>query len=139
MHTLRENTRAQCARGSLPAVGKISARGFTLVETLVAVTLLTVAIVAPMTLTSKSLAAAYFAKDQITSFHLAQEAIETVRHARDHNILETALGTPMDLLAGIPDTTGAPFIVDTRNDTMTLCPGGVCPPLETDGNLYGYH
>src|SRR3989344_5745503 len=65
----------------------ISSRGFTLIETLVAVTLLSVAITAPMSLTTRSLAAAYYARDQITAFHLAQEAIESVRHARDHNIL----------------------------------------------------
>ena len=50
-------------------------KGFTLIETLVAVSLLTVAIVAPMTLTARSLSAAYYARDQITAFHLAQEAI----------------------------------------------------------------
>ena len=119
-------------------------RGFTLVETLVAVTLLSVAITAPMTLTTKSLAAAYFARDHVTAFHLSQEAIESVRHVRDHNILLTALGTPTDLLAGIPDTVGGAFTVDTRNDSMTACtdtgtyPPDGCPPLSTNGELYGY-
>lgn len=112
-------------------------RGFTLVETLVAVTLLTVAIVAPMSLTTKSLAAAYYARDQITAFHLGQEAIEAVRHVRDHNILQNALGIQTDLLAGIPSG-GSPFTVDTRNDTMTPCPQSSCPPLLTNGELYGY-
>src|SRR3989344_4356012 len=74
-----------------------TSRGFTLIETLVAVSFLTVAIVAPMTLTTKSLSTAYYARDQITSFHLAQEAIETVRHVRDGNILSNALGESVDL------------------------------------------
>lgn len=119
------------------------AAGFTLIETLVAVTLLTLAIGAPMALTSKSLAVAYYARDQVTAFHLAQEAIEAVRHARDHNILLTALGTPdVDLLDGIPDTNDNPFIVDTRNDTMQNCPQTPgCPPLqieEATAGIYGY-
>jgi len=118
-------------------------RGFTLIETLVAVSLLAVAITAPMTLTLKSLSAAYYARDQITAFHLAQEAIESVRHTRDHNILETALGTPTNLLAGIPDTSGGAFTVDTRNDAMVACtdemyPPDKCPPLSTNGDIYGY-
>lgn len=111
--------------------------GFTLIETLVAVSLLSVAVVAPMALTSKSLAAAYYARDQITAFHLSQEAIESVRHARDHNVLQNALGEQADLLAGIPSG-GNAFTIDTRDDTMTLCPPEGCPPLLTDGELYGY-
>ena len=90
--------------------------GFTLIETLVAVSLLSVAIVAPMSLTTKSLAAAYYARDQIVAFHLAQEAVETVRHFRDNNILQTALGNPTDILAGIP--LGIPFTVNTIDDSI---------------------
>ena len=112
-------------------------KGFTLIETLVAVSLLTVAVVAPMTLTARSLSAAYYARDQITAFHLAQEAVETVRNVRDGNILQNALGASVDLLTGIPSITGQPFTVDTRNGSMTQCPV-TCPPLKTDGELYGY-
>jgi len=119
-----------------------SSSGFTLIETLVAVSILTMAIVAPMTLVSKSLSAAYYARDQIAAFHLAQEAIETVRHIRDHNILVTALDTPTDILAGIP--VGQRFIVDTRNDRIwdetnwSTCLGGEVPPLKTDGTFHGH-
>ncbi len=113
---------------------------FTLIETLVAVSLLSVAIVAPMSLTTKSLAAAYYARDQIVAFHLAQEAVETVRHFRDNNILMEALGTPTDILAGIP--TGIPFIVNALDDSMNsaACTGGSCPPLQLDPTqtFYGY-
>lgn len=112
-----------------------SQTGFTLIETLVAVSFLTVAIVAPMTLTTRSLSTAYYARDQITAFHLAQEAIETVRHVRDGNILQNALGTQTDLLNGIPQ--GTPFVVDTRDDTLTSCTLE-CSPLRTDGEFYGY-
>ena len=115
-------------------------RGFTLIETMVAITLLTIAIVAPMSLTTQSLTAAYYARDQITAFHLAQEAVESVRHVRDHNVLLNALGTRTDLLAGIPSTDGSPFTIDTRTDTMNPCEGGVCPPLQTNltKTFYGY-
>src|SRR4051812_30812476 len=104
-------------------------RGFTLIETLVAIALLTIAIVAPMTLTTQSLAGAYYARDQVTAFFLAQEAIESVRSIRDNNVLSTALGTPTDLLSGIPAVDGRPFTVDAHTVpvTMELCTGGNCP------------
>ncbi|MBI5456839.1 prepilin-type N-terminal cleavage/methylation domain-containing protein [Candidatus Kaiserbacteria bacterium] len=120
-------------------------RGFTLLETLVAVTLLAVSIVAPMSLASRSLASAFYARDQVTAFHLAQEAIESVRAVRDGNVLRNALGTQTDILAGIP--IGTPFTVDTRLPVSdpdyideSACVLGTCPPLEVNASLglYGY-
>ena len=113
-------------------------KGFTLVETLVAISLLTIAIVAPMSLTTQSLTGAFYARDQVTAFYLAQEALEAVRSVRDGNILKTALGTPTPILAGIA-IDGSPFTVDTRTfpATISAC-SGVCPSLKTDGTFYGY-
>lgn len=120
----------------------IHARGFTLLETMIAVTLLSVAIVAPMTLTAQSLGSAYYARDQVTAFYLGQEALETVRNVRDNNILANSQGTSLNLLNGIPSTSGQPFRVDARDNSMILCstdPGGVCISMQTDGTLYGYN
>jgi prepilin-type N-terminal cleavage/methylation domain-containing protein len=49
-------------------------RGFTLVETLVAVTVLLLVIVGPMTVAQKGIQNAYFANEQVTAVFLAQEA-----------------------------------------------------------------
>ncbi len=77
-------------------------RGFTLIETLVAITILTIAVAAPLTLAAQSLLAAFNARDQVTAFHLAQEAVETVRAQRDHNLLEIVkTGTNVDWLQGL--------------------------------------
>lgn len=119
----------------------------TLVETLVAVSILSVAIVAPMSLTMQSLAAAYYARDQVIASNLAQEAVEAVRAVRDANILRLALtsnatcptdGEPLHLLCGIP-TSGQSFTIDARTNPpeITQC-AGECPMLRTDNNLYGY-
>jgi prepilin-type N-terminal cleavage/methylation domain-containing protein len=116
-------------------------KGMTLIETLVAITILTVAIVAPMSLTMQSLSAAYYARDQIAAFNLGQEAIESVRSIRDGNILRIAYDqpdpgcAPMTLLCNIP--IGTPFVIDTRDNAITTC-SGTCPALQTDGDLYGY-
>ena len=123
----------------------MKSKGFTLIETMVAVSLLVIAIAGPMSLAAQSLSAAFYARDQMTSFHLAQEAVEAVRFVRDGNILtNNAAGSAVvDLFAGIPDTTGRPFTVDIRYDdpsqSMKLC-NGPCDPLsyDTDTSLFGY-
>lgn len=122
--------------------------GFTLIETLVAISLLTVAIVAPMALAAQSLASAYYARDQITAFFLAQEAVEEVRSVRDSQVLQIAKnssGSSINLFGSIPiGTSGSPrpFTVDARQTSaasaITEC-SGTCPPLQTDGTLYGYN
>lgn len=124
------------------SIRKTTSRGFTLVETLVAVMLLSIAVVAPMSLASKSLGSAYYARDQITAFYLAQEAIEAIRSIRDSQILTIAQnpeGAP-DIFGLIPHL-NEPFTVDGRIGDASLaifrC-DGACPPLQTDGTLYGY-
>lgn len=114
-------------------------KGFTLIETLVAISLLVISVAAPMTLATRSLASAFYARDQVTAFHLAQEAIETVRARRDGNALSAIQGNSVNLLAGIPNTEGQPFTVDTLNDAMEVC-GGTCGPLRVDTltGVYGY-
>lgn len=121
--------------------------GFTLIETLVAISLLTIAIVAPMSLTAQSLQSAYYARDQITAFYMAQEAIEALRSVRDSQILQiahTVDASSVNIFGPIP-LSDQPFRVDARqtnsSSAITACsgdPGGVCIPLETDGTLYGY-
>jgi len=111
--------------------------GFTMIETLVAISVLVVSIAAPMTLAAQSLASAFYARDQVTAFHLAQEAVEAIRVTRDGNVLRSVQGTPTNLLAGIPSIEGDPFTVDTRDNSMELC-SGTCDPLKNDGELYGY-
>ena len=121
--------------------------GFTLIETLVAITLLTVAITEPISLTTQSLQSAYYARDQITAFYLAQEAIEAVRSVRDSQILQitqSANASSLNIFGPIP-LNNQPFRIDARatnsSGAITTCsldPGGTCIPLQTDGTLYGY-
>ncbi len=127
--------------------GKDKYTGFTLIETLVAISLLTISIVAPISLTAQSLQSAYYARDQITAFYIAQEAIEAIRSVRDGQILQIAQSvnaSGINIFGPIP-LGDQPFRIDARqtasSTAITSCsgdPGGVCIPLETDGTLYGY-
>ncbi len=117
--------------------------GFTLIETLVAISLLTIAVVAPISLTTQSLQSAYYARDQITAFYLAQEAIEALRSVRDAQILQitqTPNASSLNIFGPIP-LNNQPFTIDARkadpSQAITTC-NGTCPPLQTDGTLYGY-
>lgn len=64
-----------------------SARGFTLIETLVAITILLVVIIGPMTIANRGMQTAFFAGDQTTAIYLAQEAIEYIQMLRDNSAL----------------------------------------------------
>lgn len=76
-------------------VKKRTQRGFTLIETLVAVMILASSIAGPLSIASRSLSNSLVAKDQIIAFFLAQDAVEYVRFVRDSNRLKGA-----DWLAG---------------------------------------
>ncbi len=103
---------------------KNTQRGFTLIETLVAISILLLSVGAPLTIASKGLASSFFARDQITAFYLAQDAVEFVRNTRDNNTLSSA-----SWLTGFPSTDGEAFTVDTVDGDMALC-SVTCPALE---------
>ncbi len=62
-------------------------KGFTIVETMVAIAILLLSITAPLTIAEKGLATAEAAKAEITAFYLGQEAIEFIRNLRDTSVI----------------------------------------------------
>jgi prepilin-type N-terminal cleavage/methylation domain-containing protein len=71
--------------------------GFTLIETLVAITILLLSIIGPLDIASKGLFAAFYARDEISAYYLAQEGIEFVRNLRDNNYLNSIKGVAPSL------------------------------------------
>lgn len=71
-----------------------SRRGFTIIETVVAIAILLLSITAPLTIAERGLAAADASRHEITAFYLAQEAIEYVRNIRDGNAIVGQGGGP---------------------------------------------
>ncbi|MFA6227248.1 MAG: prepilin-type N-terminal cleavage/methylation domain-containing protein [Candidatus Paceibacterota bacterium] len=58
--------------------------GFTLVEALVAISILMVAVTSPMAIAQRGLASAVYSKDQMTATFLAQDALEYIKNVRDY-------------------------------------------------------
>ncbi len=85
--------------------------GFSLVEAIVAIGVISVGFVGSLVLISKSSAQASVLKDRVVAAHLAAEGIEVVRNIRDTNYLK---GSPW--LTDIPDTTSG--IVDYNSDSV---------------------
>ena len=61
--------------------------GFTLIETLVAISILTLTMAAPFYAIEQSITAADVSRDELTGSNLAQEGVEYVRAIRDGNYL----------------------------------------------------
>jgi len=58
-------------------------KGFTLVETLIAISILMIAIASPINLAQKALSSAVLSRDQMTASFLAQDGLEAVKNLRD--------------------------------------------------------
>jgi prepilin-type N-terminal cleavage/methylation domain-containing protein len=116
-----------------------SSKGFTLIETLLAVGILATAIAGPLTIASKGLSTALVAKDQTTAFYLAQDAVEYVRFARDSNRLQSGDWLTGSGGSGVPfDLSNCAFAsgcyldsIDDVSRPPTQC-GATCPSLNYD-------
>lgn len=127
--------------------------GFTLVEVLIAISILSLSILATFTAVSHSMRASNFTEDQIIAYHLADEALELVRNRRDGNAIShinaLATGGSVSWLSGIPQSGGSPCpsstacYVDIPYNTITACSSGhaSCPVLlyNSTNGLYSYN
>jgi Tfp pilus assembly protein PilV len=96
-------------------------KGFTIVETLVAVAILMIAITGPLTIAQKSLVAAIYAKDQVVASFLAQDAMEYLKNTRDTAKL-SAGSSFADWLGVYDDCTPlAKCKIDTISGVKDLC------------------
>lgn len=111
-------TKIQKNRGFTPLDKKNHRTGFTMIESFVAITILLIAVLGPLTLISRSIAEGVFAKNQLVAFYLASEGIEQVIHKR--NILRKTV-IPEDANSCGKDsvTYGAAFSNQKRNDACS--------------------
>lgn len=113
-------------------------KGFTLLETLVAVAILMVAIVGALSLVSRGLSAAFVAKDQITAFYLTVEAVEYIKNLRDSNILDNEDWLDEDIEECM-EASGCTIDMSRVPPKVKEC-NGTCAPLKYDpiDNFYNY-
>ncbi len=117
--------------------------GFTLLETIIAIAILSAAILGPLELASRTIGSAVVSRNQITAFYLAQEGIEYVRNVRDDNFLNGR-----GWLDGLSDCLGAGgCAVDVPNydpanpSASSAACSGECPNIKYDeagGYFYNY-
>lgn len=121
--------------------GRKSSAAFTLVEAMVAISILSLSITGPMTIAQKGIGSAIYARDQITAFYLAQEAVEYIRNVRDSNRINQIswLSYLSNCLAGGTCQIDARYTDYTNVAAITSCSSGTCPvlSLDTSRNLYG--
>lgn len=126
--------------------------GFTLIETLIAITVLTMSIVGPFQIVQGVLNSAYNSRDQLIGAGLAQEGMEYVREARDGNYLYNVHGGAVAWMYGFDGTGGSPNCysnayanpsdcsVDPQKKTVAACGSVGCmpTPLYLEPNSYLY-
>ena len=89
-------------------IKKQKERGFTLVETLVAISIFSISILGILSILASSINDTIYAKDKMIAGYLAQEGIEYVRNVRDNYVLYPSVGTWATFVAKMtPCTSGS--------------------------------
>lgn len=102
-------------------------KGFTLIETLVAITILMISIVGPLTIAQKSFMAAITARDQVIASFLAQDMMEQLKNSRDNALLAS------------PPTSFTNWVIG-KLSSSAVCPntdGTSCAVYFQDNGTYG--
>jgi prepilin-type N-terminal cleavage/methylation domain-containing protein len=67
---------------------KLNNKGFTLIETLVAIAVLMIAVAGPLSIAHKALTGALYAKNQSIASFLAQDEMELIKNIRDNYLVD---------------------------------------------------
>ena len=106
--------------------------GFTLIEALVALVLLTVGLIPAFTLASSSLTLAGSIQNSLVATHLAQEGVEVVRAIRDADwFAGNSFGKSLDSCTS-PDATIKCRVQYDSTSTTLLPSSGIPPALKKD-------
>lgn len=115
-------------------------RGFTLIETMVAITVLALALIGPFVAVQNALKGSYVARDQLVASSLAQEGLEYIRSVRDDNYLVPRASwlTGLSSLACYGSAPASFCTVDpTQGDVNTAASAvGTCSTLTSCRALY---
>jgi len=126
--------------------------GFTLLETVIAISILTTGVIATIGLMNSGLKQIGFLKNKIVAINLAQEGIELVRNVRDNNWLAK---DPLDntklankgfnawtstLIDVCSFSTPCKYVIDYDDDKLTLIPEATSSTsLKNSNDFYQYN
>lgn len=107
--------------------------GFTLIEAMIAVTILTLAVSGPLFTAGRAILAANVSRDQLTASYLAQEGVEYVRAMRDDEYLAAYhVGGPT-----VSGTAWNNFLTGSTPGSITQCRSTSCTLDPTQPMGYG--
>jgi len=110
-------------------------KGFTLLEALVATSILMVAVAAPITIAQKGLSSAVYSKNQMIASYLAQDAIEYIMNIKDETaIANIGSASPSPWLGSLINCVGED--VSCAIDTVVDSGLGKIEPDKEDDFLY---
>ena len=131
--------------------------GFTLVEAMVAISILSLSVLGTFTAVQSGLSKSGYAKEQVTAYYLIQETMEYIRNIRDQNKLQSIGGPAVDWLAGMSTLPSDPcyfgnfcyidsanIIAPSLTSHIATCSNATdfnsCPYLKEDisTGLFGY-
>lgn len=121
-------------------------KGLTLIETLVAISILLASITAPMLIASRGISITSLSRDQVMAAYLAQDVVEYVMAKKKQNSLDEILQKSTGWLLGLGTPCAAPngCIIDTLYDLVQPTPAtacaATCPTLKFNNvtGAYGY-
>lgn len=117
---------------------KTSIHAFSLVEVLVAVSILLFFIAGPMGIAVQSSRGIEYSSEQATAFFLAQEGLELAQNARDHLVIEKRLGVIADPWSAFTSTGGTYGVCYTNTQGCLLkFTGPTTVPQVTAGSCSG--
>ncbi len=111
----------------LKSVSLQKKRGFTVLESIVAIFVLSLAISGVFSAVQQSLSQAIITKDEVKAFYLAQEAIEIIRNKKDSNQISFINSGSGHWLRGIAENASDPCyfgkvcLADVSSMTLSYC------------------
>lgn len=118
--------------------------GLTLIETLVAITVLMTGVILPMSIYASSISNARGSGNQITAYYLAQDALEFIRFRITTELNKNAIPPSPDLwfddsdMGNCESGGGGRCTIDSYNDEVAQCTGSCTGVLLFDSNLNLY-
>lgn len=111
--------------------------GFTLVETLVAITILMIGVIGPLNTAVRGISDGLFAANQIAANYLAQEAMESIIWKRNSNINPLVENSEWyqglaDRSCGSPGNNAVSCVVDSLDPSVIVQDGADCSEVIID-------